>query len=57
MIIMRSEDEDDYVMLSICPPPAVTVISAAAVRETGCVTDVFMYLLAQCILYSVHCPA
>ena len=63
IIIMRSEEddddymrseEDDYVMLSICPPPASTVISAAAV--TGCVTDVFMHLLAECILYSVHCP-
>ena len=55
MIITRSEEYDDYVMLSICPPPAITVISAAAV--TGCVTDVFMHLLAECILYSVHCPA
>ena len=45
-------------MLSICPPPAITVISAAAV--TGCLTDVFMHLLAECILnsvHSVHCPA
>ena len=55
MIIMRSEEDYDYVMLSICPPPASTVISAAAV--IGCVTDVFMHLLAECILYSVHCPA